>query len=388
MAVIIQEVVGSRFNERFYPTLSGVARSYNFYPVGRAKPQEGVVDLALGLGKTIVDGGLVWSYSPVYPRVGPPVGSAGEMLKLSQTEFWAINMGRPPEYDPIKETEYLVKCSLADAEYDGSLKMVASTYQPQNDRIVTGIGADGPRVLNFAPILSAGIIPLNDLVKDLLEICREAVGSPVEMEFAMSIGTRGDLPARFGFLQVRPMVVSTEEISITEEELEGSNVLAASDRALGNGSIDDLHDIVFVDPETFNAKDTPRIATELAKLNRRLLDDGCPYLLIGFGRWGSSDPWLGMPVEWGQISGARAIIEATLPNMNVELSQGSHFFHNITSFQILYFSVRFDGRHKVDWDWLKQQDVVGRTDHVCHVRVDRPLRVKVDGRSSRGVILR
>jgi hypothetical protein len=388
MAVIIQEVVGRRYNDRYYPHISGVARSYNFYPMGRAIPDEGVVDLALGLGKTIVDGGLVWSYSPAHPRAVPPVGSASEFLKMTQTNFWAVNMGKPPAYDPMRETEYLTQGELADAEYDGTLKYAASTYRPADDRIVMGIGADGPRLINFAPILVADLLPINKLIEKILKLCDEAVGSEVEVEFAMNINSDSNEPSSFGFLQVRPMVVSHAKIEIDDSDMTAEDVLLATDRVLGNGIVEDIEDVIFVDPDIFDAKNTRSIAMQLSELNSKILDENRRYLLIGFGRWGSSDPWLGIPVDWGQISGARAIVEATIPGMNVELSQGSHFFHNITSFQICYFSVNYMGEYKIDWDWLKKQKEVARTEFVRHVRLEKPLLIKVDGRRSRGVILK
>jgi len=218
MAVIIQEVVGRRCDDRFYPTLSGVGRSFNFYAFGHAQPEDGVVDLALGLGKAIVDGGLVWTYCPEYPRANPPF-TTSELIKQTQTEFWSVNMGKPPAYDPIHESEYLAKSGLAEAEYDGSLSMLASTYQPQNDRIVMGIGSEGPRVLDFAPILRLSDILLNDLTKILLSTCSEELGAPIEMEFAVTIDPRGKAQPRFGLLQVRPMVVSEEEVEVSVVEM-------------------------------------------------------------------------------------------------------------------------------------------------------------------------
>jgi len=388
MAVIIQDVVGRPFNGRFYPHISGVARSYNFYPMGSAKPEEGVVSLALGLGKTIVDGGLVWSYSPSYPRVNPPVGAASELLKVTQTNFWAVNMEQPSVTNPMHESEYLISEQLAVAEADGTLQYIASTYKSQDDRIIMGTGAKGPRLITFSPILVADRIPLNEFLIDLLGICDKALGNQVEIEFAVSLETTPELSAHFSFLQVRPMVVSDAVIDVTPDEMTGENSLAASDRAMGNGNNNTIEDIIYVNPDSFNAKDTRQIAAELAVLNRQMVDDGRPYLLIGFGRWGSSDPWLGIPVNWGQISGARAIVEATLPNMDVDLSQGAHFFHNLTSFQISYFSVNHNGRYSIQWDWLENQEIITQSNLVRHVRLSKPLMVKVDGRSGRGVILK
>jgi len=388
MALIIQEVVGRRHGDRFYPHLSGVARSYNYYPVGRSRPEEGVVDLALGLGKTIVDGGICWSFSPEWPAVTPPVGSPAELLKLTQQSFWAVNMGKPPEFDPIKETEYLCTGTLADAEEDETLDKLVSTYDAPNDRLVMGTGRRGARVVTFAPILDGKVLPLNDLVVQLLRLCEEAVGCEVEMEFAVTLGEQPGDPMQFGFLQVRPMVVSHETVELSGAELDGDRVLAASKKTMGNGVIDSLYDIVYVRPEPFEAKHTPTIAVQLAEINRTLQAAGRPYLLIGFGRWGSSDPWLGIPVEWGQISGAKVIVEATLPEMNVEMSQGAHFFHNMTSFQVLYFSIRYDGPHAIDWTWMDSLPEVSGTKFVQHVRLSDPLMVKVDGKSGKGVILK
>ncbi len=386
MAVIIQEVVGSRHGDRFYPELSGVARSYNFYPTGRAKPEDGVVNLALGLGKTIVDGGVSWTYSPTYPKINPPFGSVGEMLKQSQTDFWAVNMGKPSDYNPLKETEYMIKGNLSTAEKDGTLKHIASTVDRNSGRVAIGTGAQGPRVLTFAPLLILNDIPFNDLMKTLLKVCEDAFEAPVEIEFAMTFSKEG--MHRFGFLQVRPMVVSDEKVEIGEDELQMDNILLASDKALGNGIIKSIHDIVYVVPDKFDKKYTQKISLELETLNKKLVAVGRPYLLIGFGRWGSSDPWLGIPVNWGQVSGAKAIVEATMENMNVDLSQGSHFFHNLTSFNVSYFSLPFSGDFTIDWQWLDKQDVQEETQFIRHVKTHSPLLIKVDGRSGRGIILK
>jgi hypothetical protein len=293
MAVIIQEVVGSRHADRFYPNVSGIAKSYNFYPMSGSKPEDGMASLALGLGKTIVDGGLCWTYSPAYPRIGAPVASGGDLMEQTQTEFWAVNMGKPPAYDPIKETEYLRQLSLSDAEADGTLSHIASVYDIQEDRMSIGLNREGPRVLNFAGLLALQQVPFNHVVRSLLRVSQEALGAPVEIEFAATFD-----PHRFGFLQVRPMAVPSGQVDIPERELKGKSVLLASENVLGNGIIETIQDIVYVKPEGFEAKLTPRIAMELETVNRGLLDKGRPYVLIGFGRWGSSDSWGGIPVEW------------------------------------------------------------------------------------------
>jgi hypothetical protein len=385
MAVVIQEVVGCAHAERFYPDISGVARSYSFYPVGPAKPEEGVVDLAVGLGKTIVDGGLCWTFSPAHPRVGPPVGSVRERLHTTQCELWAVNVGPPPPYDPMAETEYLVRAGLAEAEADGTLRYAASTYDPESDRLVPGLSRPGPRVVDFAPALVWNELPLAVAVRGLLAACEDALEAPVEIEFALSLppGAAG----RFGFLQVRPLLVSRDTVDLAEGDLDGPRAVVSSRNALGNGTAS-FEDVVFVEPKGFETRHTPAIAGELEQLNRALVEAARPYLLVGFGRWGSSDPWLGIPARWDQIAGARAIVEATLPQLNPEPSQGSHFFHNLSSFSVLYLAVPHEGRPRIDWAWLESQETVARTEHARHVRCRVPLEARVDGRTRRGVVLR
>ena len=276
MAVIIQEVVGLKHWERFYPHISGVARSYNFYPCGHAQPEDGVIDLALGLGKTIVDGGMAWTYSPSFPKAVPPYNSIGDLLKQTQTKFWAVNMDKPPVYDPIRETEYMVQSDLMVSEKDNTIKYLASTYIPARDRISPGIGPDGPRLINFAPILGDTQIPLNNLIKKVLTVCQEAVGNPVEIEFAVTLDDRKGLPARFGLLQVRPMVVSDAEVEVADEELADGNTLIASKNIMGNGLVDDIEHVVFVKPDVFNAANSQKIAYEIEGINRKLANDGIP----------------------------------------------------------------------------------------------------------------
>jgi len=383
MAVIVQEVVGRRRGERFYPDISGVARSFSFYPTGGARPEEGVVDLAVGLGKTIVDGGLCWSFSPARPRAAPPFASARERVDATQTELWAVNVGAPPAYDPMAEAEFLVRVGLVEAESDGALAHSASTYDAGADRLWPGLGRRGPRVLDFAPILVHDELPLVPAVKALLAACEAELGAPVEIEFAIAL--ERDRPPRFGLLQVRPLLVSHETVEIPDRELVREDLVLATRHALGNGRRL-LADAVVVDPERFEAGRTPEIALEIERLNRPLAASGRPYLLIGFGRWGSSDPWLGIPVRWDQIAGARAIVETALPQMSPEPSQGSHFFHNLTSFGVLYLTLPAGSAPGVDWAYLARQETVARTEHVSHLRLAPPLEVAVDGRSQRGVI--
>jgi hypothetical protein len=381
MAVIIQDIVGNRYGTRFYPELSGVARSYNYYPMKPSKPEDGVVNLALGLGRIIVDQGISWPYSPAHPKAEPPFGSVERMLLESQLEFWAVNMGEPAEYDPIQETEYLLTENLSAAERDGTLRYVASTYNQLSGRMSIGTGLKGPRVLTFAPLLVLEELPFNKLIKALLERCEEALHTPVEIEFAMTFD-----PPRFGFLQVRSMVAPIDKVKLEEGDLVGKNVLVASESVLGNGVIDSIKDIVLIKPESFELRFTRNIAPELDRLNNKLLKENSPYMLITFGRLGTLDPWLGIPVQWGQICGAKVIVEATQDNTRVELSQGSHFFHNMINLGVKYFSLPFSSSFGIDWDWLSKQDTIEETQFVRHVRLNNPLRVQVDGLRSRGVV--
>lgn len=386
MAVIIQEVIGEKHDTRYYPELSGVARSYNYYAFGNASPEDGIVNLALGLGKTIVDGGTSWSFSPAFPKADPPFGSISDMLKNTQNNFWAVNMGKAPAYDPVNEAEYMVNENISFAEKDKTLKYIASTLDSNSGRIITGIGKNGPRLLNFAPILRLNNIPLVDLVSKMLKVCEEAVKETVEVEFAMTF--HENKPHRLGFLQVRPMVVSTEEVVVEKEELTGNNVLCSSTSVLGNGTNNNITDVVYVKTNDFNAGLTYKVANDIEKVNNKMVAENRPFLLIGYGRWGTSDAWAGIPVDWGQISGAKVIVEAPLAGMNSELSQGSHFFHNVTGFGVLYFSVPYSGEFPIDWDWLNNIEAEIETDLIRHVKLTEPLSVKVDGRCGNGVIIK
>ena len=388
MAVLLQEVVGRRHGERYYPDISGVARSYGFYRFGSARPEEGVVLLALGLGKTIVDGGISWTYSPAHPAAPAPFSSAADLLQATQTEFWAVNMGKPPAYDPVRETEYLVQGSLAEAEEDGTLRLTASTWSAASDRLVPGTGVAGPRAVNFAPLLVHGQLPFNEILKSLLSVCQKAAGGPVEIEFAATLEPRRQPPVRVGLLQVRPMVVSTELVDLTEGAGSGWNALLSSDHVMGNGIAEDIRDIVYLAPGRFDAARSRLIAGEIAARNRALLAEGRPYVLIGFGRWGSADPWLGIPVVWGDVAGAKVLVEASRPERGIEMSQGSHFFHNISSFGVSYFSFPPGGSGTLDWEWLESRPAQSEGPFVRHVRLQAPLRVEVDGRVGRGIIWR
>ncbi len=386
MAVVVQDVVGLRHGDRYYPDVSAVARTVNFYPTGRARREEGVVELALGLGKTIVDGEAAWTYSPAWPKAPPPFGSARDVVRQTQNRFWAVDMSHGRPHDPIAETEFLARCGLEDADYDGTLARTASTWDARSDRLSPGVGAEGTRVLTFAPLLLLRDPPLNDAVAAVLRACEEALGEAVEIELAATF-ERGAAP-RLGFLQVRPMVVAAETVEIAERDLADPALLVVSHRAMGNGVEDGIRDVVYVRPETFETRHTRAAAAEIERLNAALVAAGRPYVLIGFGRWGSADPWLGIPVDWARIRGARVIVESTAPGLDVEPSQGSHFFHNLTSFRVSYLWVRHDASPPIDWAWLDALPAATEGALTRHVRLDRALAVRVDGRSGVGAIWR
>jgi hypothetical protein len=386
MAVIIQEVVGRQHGDRFYPTVSAVARTYNYYPTGKATPHDGTASLALGLGRQIVDGGACWSYVPAYPMAPPPYADLDERLNATQRRFWSVNVGKPPLPDPVRETEYLVECDLDDAEYDGSLDHLVSTLVPGSGVLRPGRRPGGPWCVDFSPMLNLGTLPLNGAIQRLLGLAERATGGAVEIELAIEIGAEAREPARLGFLQMRPMAVSAGESFLTDADLVTPGVVVAAHQALGHGRRVDLTDVVYVEPGGFDPARTRQIADELGEHNRRLLDAGRSYVLIGFGRWGTTDPWLGIPVEWGQIAGARVLVEAALPQMQPDVSQGSHFFHNLIGFEVFYLATGRGDGGPIDWDWLDAQPEIARTSHVRHVRTDTPLHVAVDGLRGLGVI--
>ena len=389
MAVIIQEVVGRNWNNRYYPIISGVARSYNYYPTGHSKPEDGVAHLAFGLGKTIVDGGISLRFTPKYPQVISQFNNLEDMLKNSQKKFYAINMKPVFSKATADEDEFLLQFQIKDAELDGTLQYVASTYSYQEERLFEHLNVSGARIISFASILKYEQFPLAPLLEDLLHICEESMGTPVEIEFALDFDAFNLKEIEFGFLQVRPMVSAASFQSVELASFERSEALCFSDQVLGNGSRNDLRHIVFVRPDIFDPAKTREIAREVEEFNQFMKSNNFNYLLIGPGRWGSSDPWLGVPVQWGQISEARVIVEANLENMLVDPSQGSHFFQNITSLGIGYFTVPYDSKKSfIDWEWLQKQKLLKAFERVVCVELEEPLSVQMDGKNSTGMILK
>jgi CheY-like chemotaxis protein len=380
MAVIVQRMVGAAHGPRFYPELAGVARSYNVYPAGPQKPEEGIVAVALGLGKTVVEGGATVRFCPRSPD------QLQGLLRDTQTSFYALDVGRASARPSTIEDERVVSFDLRTAEEDGTLQWVASTYSAENDALYDGLSRDGTRVVTFAPILRHRLVPLAEALDELCRIGAHGIGTPVEIEFAADLS--GETKT-LGLLQMRPLVLSRELDELSLADIPRDRLLCRSAQVLGHGVIRDLRDIVVAGRDSFDRARSHEAAREVAKLNARLLDERRDYLLIGPGRWGSLDPLLGIPVRWEQINGARAIVEAGFRDLAVDPSQGSHFFQNLTAFQVGYFSVSPRVRDSfVDWDWLAAQPAVYETPLVRHIRLEQGVTVRMNGRERKGIIVK
>ena len=388
MAVILQQVVGSAFEARFYPDFSGVARSRNFYPVPPLAFEDGIAAVALGLGRTVVNGGKCLSFCPRYPANLVQFSSAEDFLNESQTEFWALSL-KPQGGNGTGSDLHEVTFALDVAEQDGTLDAVGSTYSADNDRITDGLGREGVRLVTFAPILKYGAFPLAALLDQLVKDGENAFGQPVEIEFAVRLPKQAGEVAQFGFLQIRPLVLSHETGETHVEGVERGQILAQSSKVLGNGRVANLEDVVVVDSQRFERAQSQDVARHVAYFNAKLAGENRPYLLIGVGRWGSTDPWLGIPVEWDEISGARVIVEAGFRDFRVTPSQGSHFFQNLSAFRVGYFTVNPDlGEGTVEWDWLATQPAMEERGCVRHIRLAGPVTVLMNGHSGSGMILK
>ena len=389
MAVIVQKMVGLQHADRFYPDFSGVAKSYNFYPIPPQKSSDGIMCVALGLGKTIVDGGNTVRICPKYPMQMVPFSSAEETLENSQLYFYSLELNREPV--GVLETHdiLLVQHGLDVAEEDGTLTRVGSTYSPENDAIYDGVARTGIRMVTFAPILKNKIFPLPQIAELLLDLGKWGIGTPVEIEFAVNMSILSDVPKQFGVLQIRPMVLGREAEILNVEDAEPADLVCRSHQVMGNGIIRNLYDMVVVDIHRFDRARSRDVALEVAQLNGKLISEKRPYLLIGVGRWGTLDPWLGIPVKYDQICGARVIIEAAMKDVPVSPSQGSHLFQNITSFMVGYFTIHSKrGEGFLDWDWILQQQPIEQKQFVKHLRFDYPLIVKMNGHLNKGIILK
>jgi len=388
MAVILQQVVGSFFGRRFYPDFSGVVRSRNFYPVPPMTSEDGIAAVALGLGRVVVDGGKCLSFCPRYPSHVVQFSSAEDSLSESQTQFWALSLDHASEeVSPRGLRE--VPFTLGVAEADGTLEAVGSTYSADNDTITDGVSRPGARVVTFAPLLKYGSFPLAPLLEQVVKDGEEAFGQPVEIEFAVRLTKETGEPAQFGFLQIRPLVLSREGEELRMEDVEEKRLIAQSNKVLGNGRIGNLQDVVVVDSQRFERGQSQEVARQVSYFNAKLTQENRPYLLVGVGRWGSNDPWLGIPVEWDEIAGARVIVEAGFRDFRVTPSQGSHFFQNLSAFQVGYFTVNPDfGEGSVDWEWLAAQRAVEERGWVRHLQFAEPVTVLMNGHKSQGMILK
>ncbi len=387
MAVIVQGVTGDHYGEYYHPLLSGVLKSYNFYPSEAIKPDSGFAALAYGMGKTIVDGSTCWSYCPTCPQTPQPFNGIKDMLNNTQKKFWSINLQATNNFNPISQDEYMIKKSIFDKDVRGKLNYVCCSYDYRNDMLVPGVMDMCSPVMDFSPILKDEIMPLNKIVKQVMDMCEKDTGDKVEIEFAVSQKQKSGNKAFFSLLQLRPINISHDLIDVPVEMFSDKDTILSSDKVMGNGTCTTLKDIIYIKPEAFNISETEQIASDISELNYNFRDGG-RYLLIGFGRWGTSDKWCGIPVNWSQISRAQAIVETVLPTMKPDFSQGAHFFHNMTAHNVFYFSVNNEHSKKLDWTWIQTQKVVNETRYVRHVRLERNLRILVDGRSNRGVILK
>lgn len=385
MAVLIQKLVGRQYGKRFYPIFSGVGQSANFYPVSPLKREEGIVCVALGLGRIVVEGGKVLSFSPAHPAILPGLTTPEEIADGTQSHFYALDLAKT-RFDLTEGEETTLEVlQIQDADPDGTLDYVASTYDINDNRLRDGATSHGPRIVTFAGIRKYEMLPFTGVVRELMAIGEKGMGRPVEIEYAGTLAADGS--PEFYALQIRPLVTLRERQQVVIDEADLKNALISAADALGNGVLEGIENIVMVSPETFEPTDTIEIAAEVSELNRRL--DGIPYILIGPGRWGTRDRFAGIPVQWHEISWARTIVEVALEGFSLSPSQGTHFFHNITSLGIMYLAVPHGSdEHFVRWSEFDKAEVVTSGKYVKHLKLPYPLTVKVDGRSGTAVVSR
>ena len=387
MAIVIQTVVGSKYENRYYPTLSGVARSIDFYPIPPEVPQDGTASIALGLGKYIVDGGLSLRFSPKYPKKILQTSTPDMTLRETQKHFFALNLDPDSFVIGPDDSTSLLQLRIKDAEKDGSIKAIASTYDYHNQIVRDGYNYEGKKLITFSNILKHETFPLPAILQKILYLGQKEMGYPVEIEFVIDLKKEAKSNLIFNLLQIRPIASKNETVHISRKQLDEKSALIISKSALGNGIIEDIFDIVYVKPKNFDAAANTETVSMIAEMNDRFLEEKKNYILVGPGRWGSADPWLGIPVKWPQISAARLIVESGLENYRIDPSQGTHFFQNLTSFNVGYFTVNpfiKDGFY--DIDFLDKQKAVFENDIVRHVRFDEPMRIIIDGKRNLGVI--
>ncbi len=386
MAVILQEVVGKKHENHYYPAISGVAKSYNHYPSGPCKPEDGIVYLALGLGKSIVDGGCSFCFCPEKPDA-PMFGTPKDFMKYSQRKFYALNLESVYRIVEKNEETSLSHLDIDVAEKHGVLDKCVSTYSSRDDRLYPGTGREGPRVVDFAPILNYKSIPLSKALKLLLRVSELKLGYPVEIEFAVNLNDGKKEPTELVILQIRSMMSNEKSPDVEIGKYDQNDLLCYSEDALGNGVMDEIYDIVFADPDSFDLSKSREAVQKIKKINKDMMDEDRPYILVGPGRWGSSDEWLGIPVMWGNIAGAKVIVETPAKDRSIEPSQGSHFFHDMISSQSGYMKTK-EGEGSVDWNWLENLQIINDLDEIKHVRSSDPLEVRLDGKSGKGIIIK
>lgn len=387
MAVILQEVVGKQYGDRYYPNISGVLRSINYYPIGNETSEEGIADLALGLGKYVVDGGLTLRVCPSHPQHVLQTSTMNLALSQTQTRFYALDMRDVGDDFKVDDGFNILKLNVTDADADGSLRYISSTFDPYDQIVRDGYYEGGRKIISFCGVLQQNVFPLPELMQMAMKYGVEGMKRPVEIEFACNINS--DRTGEFYMLQMRPIVDSKQMLDEDLSSIDDSRCLLRSYNSLGHGISEDVVDVVYIKTdENFTASNNPRIAGEIERINRKFVDEGRNYVLVGPGRWGSSDSWLGIPVKWPHISAARVIVEAGLANYRVDPSQGTHFFQNLTSFGVGYFTIntyKDDGiYHK---ELLDAMPAVEETQFVRHVRFSRPLKIMMDGMKQEGVVI-
>ncbi len=389
MGIILQEVVGSKYGERFYPTFSGVARSINFYPIKPEKSEDGIASIAFGLGKYIVDGGIALRFSPKYPKKVIQLSTPESILKNTQKGFYCLDLRSESFVPSTDDTVNLLKLPIKEAEKDETLKPVASVYDLENNSIRDGYNYPGKKLVTFSNILNHDTFPLAEILQNLLSISQKEMNLPIEIEFAVNLNVPPGTPKIFSFLQIRPIVYNDQGSSIRIEDIKEKDAIIYSNSALGNGIFDKIVDFVYVKPESFNPAKSKDIALSVESINAKLKDDSRNYILVGPGRWGSADPWLGIPIKWPQISEARIIVESGLENYRIDPSQGTHFFQNLTSFGVGYFTINpylKEGFYNIDY--VNKYSAIYEDEFIRHVRFKLPLLIMVDGTTNRGVIFK
>jgi DNA-binding NarL/FixJ family response regulator len=389
MGIILQEVCGKQFENRFYPTLSGVARSINFYPIDPEKHEEGIANIAYGLGKQIVDGGVSLRFSPKHPKKILQLSSPDMALRDTQKTFYALDMC-PTKFVPsVDDGINIIKYDIKDAEKDLSLRFAASTFDFQNHVLRDGMLQEGKRVITFANILKHETFPLAEILRTLLEIGQKEMNNPIEIEFAIDLNTEKGEPVVFNFLQIRPIVENDQITNFNLQDVKIEDTIIFCESALGNGRIDDIYDFVYVKPESFKSLESEAIASEIGLLNEMFIKEKRNYVLVGPGRWGSSDPNLGIPVKWAHISQARVIVESGLEHFRIDPSQGTHFFQNLTSFRVGYFTINpyiEDGSYNLEF--LNSIKPFSENKYLKHLRFEKQILIQIDGKNKKGVIFK